>query len=433
MTDIASLALRVDALEVNQASEALKRMQKAGGDAEDSLGSSVAGIEAGFKKVAVQAAALFAAIQTLSGASREFLAFDKSLALITTQLGSATDQVKDFESASRRLATQFGTKLTDQSAAFYEVLSAGITDTTKATDILTEANKLAIGGNADLKNTIDGLTSVIKGYGDKVVNVTAISDALFTSALAGKTTIGELTEGLGRVVPIAEVLGVTFDELTGSVAALTLSGISTREAITGVRAILASVVKPSAEAAEEAKRLGLEFNSAAIQSKGFAAFMEDVKQKTGGSSDSLALLFGGVESLLPALALTGNAGKEFNKIMEQMADKTGIAQNAFEKMNNSEQAKIDRLMAAINNAAVTLGGTLSGLLAPAAETAANALNRLFNATQLTGIERQKKLVDELQEKLERMKGINNIFPVDNFFYNKKDFDLLEQQLEQANR
>lgn len=431
MTDIASLALRVDALEVNQASEALKRMQKAGGDAEDSLGSSVAGIEAGFKKVAVQAAALFAAIQTLSGASREFLAFDKSLALITTQLGSATDQVKDFESASRRLATQFGTKLTDQSAAFYEVLSAGITDTTKATDILTEANKLAIGGNADLKNTIDGLTSVIKGYGDKVVNVTAISDALFTSALAGKTTIGELTEGLGRVVPIAEVLGVTFDELTGSVAALTLSGISTREAITGVRAILASVVKPSAEAAEEAKRLGLEFNSAAIQSKGFAAFMEDVKQKTGGSSDSLALLFGGVESLLPALALTGNAGKEFNKIMEQMADKTGIAQNAFEKMNNSEQAKIDRLMAAINNAAVTLGGTLSGLLAPAAETAANALNRLFNATQLTGIERQKKLVDELQEKLERMKGINNIFPVDNFFYNKKDFDLLEQQLEQA--
>ena len=72
MTDIASLALRVDALEVNQASEALKRMQKAGGDAEDSLGSSVAGIEAGFKKVAVQAAALFAAIQTLSGASREW-------------------------------------------------------------------------------------------------------------------------------------------------------------------------------------------------------------------------------------------------------------------------------------------------------------------------------------------------------------------------
>lgn len=429
--DVASLALRVDALEVNQASESLKRLHQSGTDAEAGLKSSTSGIVAGFQKVAAQAAILYAAFQTVAGASKEFLAFDKSLSLISTQLGNATDQTKEFEAASKSLALQFGTKLTDQSAAFYEVLSAGITDTTKATDILTEANKLAIGGNATLATTIDGLTSIIKGYGDKVKSTGDISDAFFTAALAGKTTIEELASGLGRVVPIADTMGVSFDELAGSVAALTLSGVSSREAITGVRAILASVVKPSAEAADEAARLGLEFNSAAIKSKGFAAFLEDVKQKTGGSSDSMALLFGGVESLLPALALTGNAGVEFNKIMEQMANKTGIAQQSFEKMNSSEQAKIDRFFASINSIAITLGGTLASVLAPAAEFAAKALNKLFGAETANAVQKQEKLIESLTNKLERMKGINNIVPIDNLIFNKKYFDTLEFQLETA--
>lgn len=429
--DVASLALRVDALEVNQASEAMKRLQQSGSDAERGLSASTGGIVAGFQKVAGQAAVLVAAFQTVAGASRNFLEFDKSIALISTQLGNATEQTVEFEAASRALALQFGTKLTEQSAAFYEVLSAGITDTKQATDLLVEANKLAIGGNAQLATTIDGLTSIMKGYGDKVKDVSDVSDGFFTAALAGKTTIEELASGLGRVVPIAEVLNVTFDELSGSVAALTLSGISTREAITGVRGILAAVVKPSAEAAEEAKRLGLAFDANAVKAKGFAAFLEDIKQKTGGSTASMALLFGGVESLLPALALTGNAGIEFNKIMEQMANKTGIAQESFEKMNNSDSAKIDRLFAAVNSISITLGGTLSSILTPAAEGAASALNKLFGSVALSGVQKQEKLIDSLQSKLERMKGINAVFPVDNLIFNKKDFAELEFQLETA--
>lgn len=429
--DVASLALRVDALEVNQASESLKRLEKSGADAERGLIASTGGIVAGFQKVAGQAAVLVGAFQTVAGASRNFLEFDKSIALISTQLGDATEQTKEFESASKSLALQFGTKLTDQSAAFYEVLSAGITDTKQATDLVVEANKLAIGGNAQLATSIDGLTSIMKGYGDKVKDVSDISDGFFTASLAGKTTIEELAEGLGRVVPIAETLNVTFDELSGSVAALTLSGISTREAITGVRGILAAVVKPSAEAAEEAKRLGLAFDANAVKAKGFAAFLEDIKQKTGGSTASMALLFGGVESLLPALALTGNAGIEFNKIMEQMANKTGIAQESFEKMNNSDSAKIDRLFAAVNSISITLGGTLSSILTPAAEGAASALNKLFGSVALSGVQKQEKLIDSLQSKLERMKGINAVFPVDNLIFNKKDFAELEFQLENA--
>ena len=430
--DVASLALRVDALEVKDAEQSLKRMQKAGADAESGLQGSTEAIVGQFKKVAGIAAAAYAAVQTLGGASRDFIAFDKTLGEISTQLLNNTQQVKEFAAESQNLALQFGSGLTDQSKAFYEVLSTGITDTREATELLTAANKLAIGGNSNLGTAISGLTSIVKGYGDKVKDVTEVSDTLFTASLAGKISIEELSEGLGRIIPLADALDVGLEEVTAAIAALTLTGVSARESITSVRAVLAAVVKPSSEAADEAERLGLNFSAAAIKSKGMLAFLEDLKQKTGGSVASLGLLFGGVESILPALNLTNNAGREFNQIMGQMADKAGIADKAFDQMAATADFKVNRFFAAMNVISKEVGATLASILTPAAEGAANALSRLFKTQNLSDIEQQQKKINDLTESLEKMRGRNAVIPfADNFIYSKKDLDEAESRIDQA--
>lgn len=430
--DVASLALRVDALEVKDAEQSLKRMQKAGADAESGLQGSTEAIVGQFKKVAGIAAAAYAAVQTLGGASRDFIAFDKTLGEISTQLLNNTQQVKEFAAESQNLALQFGSGLTDQSKAFYEVLSAGITDTREATELLTAANKLAIGGNSNLGTAISGLTNIVKGYGDKVKDVNEVSDTLFTASLAGKISIEELSDGLGRVVPLAEALDVSLEELTASIAALTLTGVSARESITSVRAVLAAVVKPSSEAADEAARLGLEFNAAAIKSKGMLGFLDDLKQKTGGSVTSLGLLFGGVEAILPALNLVNNGGKEFTQIMGQMADKAGITDKAFGQMAETADFKVNRFFAAMNVISKEVGATLASILTPAAEGAANALARLFKTQNLTDIEQQQKKINDLTESLEKMRGRNAVVPfADNFIYSKKDLDEAESRIDQA--
>ena len=430
--DVASLALRVDALEVKEAEQSLKRMQKAGADAEGGLQNSTEAIVGQFKKVAGIAAAAYAAVQTLGGASRDFIAFDKTLGEISTQLLDNTERVKEFANESQNLALQFGSKLTDQSKAFYEVLSTGITDTREATELLTAANKLAIGGNSNLGTAISGLTSIVKGYGDKVKDVTEVSDTLFTASLAGKISIEELSEGLGRIIPLADALDVGLEEVTASIAALTLTGVSARESITSVRAVLAAVVKPSSEAADEAERLGLNFSAAAIKSKGMLAFLEELKQKTGGSVTSLGLLFGGVEAILPALNLVNNGGKEFNQIMGQMADKAGITDKAFDQMAATADFKVNRFFAAMNVISKEVGATLASILTPAAEGAANALSRLFKTQNLTDIEQQQKKINDLTESLEKMRGRNAVIPfADNFIYSKKDLDEAESRIDQA--
>lgn len=396
----------------------------------NSAKSKIDGLARGVTAVSGAFAALGAGV-FLADAAKQAIEFDASLQKLSTQLGTATKQVSEFEDASKNLSLQFGTKAIEQSAAFYEILSAGITDTAQATSLLTEANKLAIGGNATLMTSIDGLTSIIKGYGGAAGTAAEISDTLFTASLAGKISIEELSTGIGRAVPLAETLGVSFEELTSGVAALTLGGISAEESITGMRAILASVARPSAEAAKLAEELGLNFTSAGIQAKGFAGFMDDVKAKTGGSSDSLAILFGGVQALVPALALTGQAGTEFAGIMGQMASKTGAADDAFTKMAESEGFKIDQLMASINSIALTLGGTLANVLAPAAEKAAKFLNELFGSVKLTAVEEQANKIKDLSAQIESLTDKKHVPLIGDLLFDKKEFDLLTDQLENA--
>ena len=69
----------------------------------------------------------------------------------------------------------------------------------------------------------------------------------------GKTTFGELASSIGGVAPTAKAAGVGVDQLLAGVASLTANGVGTSEAMTGIKAALSNVIKPSSEAEKMAK------------------------------------------------------------------------------------------------------------------------------------------------------------------------------------
>jgi len=291
--------------------------------------------------------------------------FEVKLAEISTLVDTAVFQMDRLEAALLRQSAQFGSNAIEQGAAAYQIISAGAGTASDAINLLTASNKLAVGGVTDVATAADGLTSLLNAYGLASTEATNVSDALFVGMRAGKTTIGELSSSLGKVAPLAAQAGVGVDELVAAVSALTKGGISTREAVTGVRAIMAAVVKPTSEAATMAEKLGIEFNSTALQSKGLGAFMADLVEKTGGNTDAMAKLFGGVEALIPALALAGQAGVDMSAIMEDMAAKGGATQDAFEKMTNTFSFQSAVLKGNLMNVLISLGSILTSILTPA--------------------------------------------------------------------
>lgn len=326
----------------------------------DGIESRSKGLENTLKQ-AFGGLAVGAAIKSLTTLTNEFTS---GIAEISTLVDETTFDMDALTKSARDQAKAFASTPKEQTKAFYQIISAGAQTAAEATDTLTAANKLAVGGVTDVRTAADGLTSILNAYGDQVESAAAVSDSLFIAMKSGKTTIGELSSNIGKVAPLAAQLGVEFDELTGSISALTKGGISTAEAVTGVRAILAAVAKPTSEAAELAKKLGIDFSSAGIKAKGLAGFLEDLKDKTGGSSDQLALLFGGVEALVPALALTGTAGKDLENILAAMGDKAGATQEAFDKMAASPGFQLSQLIANLRDAALGFGLAVGDTLVP---------------------------------------------------------------------
>lgn len=373
MADLANLRINVDSRAVR---EAISDLAGLGREA-DNAGRSSSNLATAMQTLTKSLAAL--GIGAMVVEMIKFGAqFEKSIAEISTLVDTTIVSVDELSVAVRNQATAFGGDVQTQAKALYQIISAGASDAATANNILTTSNKLAVGGVTDVATAADGLTSVLNAYGDKVAGATAVSDAMFIAMKAGKTTIGELSSSIGGVAPLAAQMGISFDELAASTAALTKGGVSTSVAMTGLRAILATIAKPSKEATDLAAELGIQFNSAGLKAKGLAGFMEDLKQKTGGNSDAMATLFGGVEALVPALALAGKAGEDLAVIMGQMAVKSGASDEAFGKMAQTFDFQFAKAIANINNRILSLGLLIQRTLLPVLTFFNNNLSAIEN-------------------------------------------------------
>ena len=359
------------------------RLGRSANDNLNKMARGTSAVGAGWQSLIRMAPALGAAIAAAFSIQPIF-AFQDALAEVSTLVDTATFDMDSLSRAAIDQSAAFGGTAADQAKAFYQIISAGASSAAEATDILTSANKLAVGGVTDVKTAADGLTSVLNAYGSKVEGAAAVSDALFVGMRAGKTTIGELSSSLGKVAPLAAQTGVSFDELVASISALTKGGISTTEAVTGVRAILAAVAKPTKEASDMAKRLGIDFTSAGLQSKGFAGFLEDLVKRSHGSTEALAQLFGGVEALVPAMALSGQAGRDFYDILDQMETKAGQTEIAFNKMAASPGFQAGRVWSSLQAEVLKAGNALGSVLAPALKFVADNMATVFNLIKIAG-------------------------------------------------
>jgi TP901 family phage tail tape measure protein len=391
--DIATLAVRIDSSQAKRAAGDLNRFRGAAGRAEgaatrlgvanDNVARSTAVMGRGFQ-FALRALAPLGAALTAAFSVTAVFAFKDALAEVSTLVDTTAFNMRELETAALQQAAAFGSSPAQQVKAFYQIISAGAGSAAEATEILTAANKLAVGGVTDIATAADGLTSVLNAYGDRVEGAGAVSDALFVAMRAGKTTIGELSGALGRVAPIAAQTGVSFDELAAAVSALTKGGISTAEAVTGVRAILAAVAKPTSEASKLAAQLGIDFTATGLSAKGLAGFMDDLVKRTGGSTEALAQLFGGVEALIPVMALSGQAGADFATILGQMDAKAGATEDAFTKMANSPGFQSRRLWASLQAEIAGVGGVMSGVLVDALRLLADNMSRIVGLAKVIG-------------------------------------------------
>jgi TP901 family phage tail tape measure protein len=378
--DVAKLKVVVDTSSVKAGKEALEDFSGSGAGAEkavESFGTASKGASVKVSTLVKGISGLASAVGAMALAHQfttQGRAVSKALAEVSTLIDGTDQQLADLTSASQKFTSQFGGSVESQLSGFYQTISAGAGSVAEATETMDAANKLALGGVTDITTAVDGLTTILNAYGGEAGSATDVSDAMFVAMKAGKTTIGELSSSIGAVAPLAESAGVSIEELLSATAALTKGGMSTSVSMSGLRAMLAAVTKPSSEASKLAKQLGIDFSASALKSKGFTGFLDDLVKKTGGSSDAMATLFGGVEAIVPALALAGAAGQDYSDIMADMATKSGATDDAVQKFANSLDQRLSAALGRFNVYGEQAGGVLLSVIVPALESFNSAVD-----------------------------------------------------------
>jgi TP901 family phage tail tape measure protein len=295
-------------------------------------------------------------ITTVLGAAvAEATRFGAAIGEVSTLIDQAVFPIERMRDISMSLANTYGEDATNQAKALYQTISAGVADAAAATKLLDNANKLAIGGVTDVTTAVDSLTNAVNTFSDSGLTAEQAADAMFIAIKAGKTNATELAGTLGRVGATASTLGISFEQMAGSVAAITTKGIATNEAVAGLKAALAGIIKPTGDAAKEAQRLGITFDAATLRAKGLPGFLDSITKSTKFNADTFGKLFGSVEALNSIQALTANGSKTFNDILDQMAKKGGAAQEAFEKMTRTSKFQATLLDGRLKNAYIAIG------------------------------------------------------------------------------
>lgn len=247
--------------------------------------------------------------------------------------------------------------------AQYSAISSGI-NAAESMDAAVISSKLAVSGFTDTNSALKLMTSTMNVFGmEGTEAMTEISDKMLTTQNLGVTSVGELANSLGSVTPIAKAAGISLDDVLGATGALTKGGQGTSEAMTGLKGMMSNIIKPTKQASDMAKQLGIDFSTTALKNKGFPAFLEEIKEKTGGNTDQMAKLFGSVQGLNTVLSLTSEEGfKDFNNILGEVQDSTGMTENAYDIMTDTIGFKFDKMKNRVKNTFTEIMNSQSGAI-----------------------------------------------------------------------
>lgn len=328
--------------------------------------------------------ALFGAAAGVVGVSaKSYMDFEDEIATLSTIADESVMSLDEMSEAALEASDNTGIAAGEIVQAAYQALSAGV-DMANAFQVTEKAAKTAVAGLSDTETVIDGVTSSVNAWKLGYEQAGDVMDKFIVAQNYGKTSVDKIASSIGNLTGLAPQLNISLNEILAATAAMTRSGYETSVSMTALRAVMSAVLKPTSEAAEAAKEMGLEFNAAALQSRGLTGFLQSVYEATDNDAEKLAKLFGSVEGLAGVMLLGGNAAEDYAEALRLIETSSGAMEEAYAKKTSSRAAQMQKSLNQLQNNAIRFGQTLT----PYIDMASDALDRLN--THLEGMSDAEK-------------------------------------------
>jgi TP901 family phage tail tape measure protein len=271
-----------------------------------------------------------------------------SMANVATLIPETGNRIYALKDVVQALSMETGKATSDIAGGLYQVISAfgDSADTAKTLGINVKAAKAGISTTSD---AILFTGAVTKAYGDtSAVAMQKVADLGFQTVKLGVTTFPELAQSIGHIAPLAQVMGVSLEELFGVMATVTGITGDTAAVSTQFAGILSAMVKPTTEMTSLFKFLGYNTGQAMIKELGFAKSLQTIVAMSEKASVSLGTLFGRKEAMILSMSLTGKQSADLAKKTDAMRMSAGALDQAFKAQTegiNKTGDSLERLKA----------------------------------------------------------------------------------------
>ncbi|KEF35463.1 hypothetical protein RDMS_01535 [Deinococcus sp. RL] len=327
--------------------------------------------------IASVGAAAAAVVAPVNAAINVFAEFEYGLAKVSTLTDKTPQQLRGTGQEILRLSAEMGASFQSLNAGLYDILGAGVAGTESmaaSLKFLEQAAKLAKAGATDTAVATDVLTSVMNAYKLSAEDAGDVSDKLFKAVDLGKMSFEQLAQSLGMVTAISSQAGVSLDEVLAALSTMTANGVQASSAVDYLRSMISAITKPSKEASGLAEELGIAFNEQALKGKGLTGVLQEVIAKTGGSTEKMGVLFGGVEAVTAATSIASGEFKRMGENIAAIGNSSGTTEVAYGKMASTVQAENDKLKANWERLMAGMGE----VFAPFKVDVLSGLNELLN-------------------------------------------------------
>lgn len=311
--------------------------------------------------------AITAPITALAGvATNEFNQFESALSRMKGLVGLSNEEIKGFKENILQLAVATGKAPLELAQAMENITSSGVQGNA-ALETLTVTARAAAGGLGEVRSVSDTVTSAMNAYGVANLSATKATDILVSAVREGKAEAETFAPVLGNVLPIANEMGISFDEAAGSIAYLTLATGSASTAATQYQNILAQTIKLNAKHDSGKILVGagidIEGFKKDVASGGLQPALMKMKDSLAKVGLTLKDAFPDVQAMTAALQLTGaNAGKAAS-VIENVGKAAGSVDKAFEAAAETTQFKLNQSMAQMKVILIDLGEIIAPIFA----------------------------------------------------------------------
>jgi len=263
--------------------------------------------------------------------------------------------------------------------AFYFLASSGF-EGQQAMDALNAAAKASSAGLGDVMKTADVVSSAVNAYGKENLSAAHMVDVLMRTIEVGKAEPEQLAASLGRIMPVAQGLAIPIEDLGGMIAGLTLTGLSSAEAVTALRGAMMALTAPTKMSIEAYKEMGLTYKQVTdrIAKKGLLETLQFLYEKVDGDRLAMRKLIPNVRALNGVLGLLGPNYKKNLEVIEQVNHAQGKLNETFKATQQTPVQKLRVAWAGLQAEFIKIGAIVLPIIADFAGYIAGLLSS-FNS------------------------------------------------------